>query len=147
MLRCLRRVAARLCDSGALGPIVKLGTLIHLSHLNHFFSPFFLFYFLFLNFLLSFNSSVFTLNVRSPYKHILFTTFEHLVLMLSCYSSIIVLYSCQEKIHISFFEACFQILYFHGCVCIYVTYMNKLAFKPSLACGLGFQDLQSLYKC
>ena len=36
----------------------------------------------------------------------------------------------QEKIHIGFFEACFLILYFHACVCIYVTYMNKLVFKP-----------------
>ena len=33
----------------------------------------------------------------------------------------------QEKIHISFFEACLLILYFHAC--IYVTYMNKLVFK------------------
>ena len=36
----------------------------------------------------------------------------------------------KEKIHISFFEACFLILYFHACVCIYVAYMNKLVFKP-----------------
>ena len=38
----------------------------------------------------------------------------------------------QEKIHISFFEACFLILYFHVYVCIYVTYMNKLVFKPKV---------------
>ena len=36
----------------------------------------------------------------------------------------------QEKIHISFFEACFVI----ACVCIYVAYMNKLVFKTK---GLG----------
>ena len=40
--------------------------------------------------------------------------------------------TCQEKIHISFFGACFLILYFHACVCIYVAYMNKLVFKPNL---------------
>ena len=38
----------------------------------------------------------------------------------------------HEKIYISFFEACFLILYFHACVCIYVTYMNKLVFKPTV---------------
>ena len=41
------------------------------------------------------------------------------------------LYEMEEKIHISFFEACFLILYFHACVCIYVTYMKKLEFKPN----------------
>ena len=39
----------------------------------------------------------------------------------------------MEKIHISFFEACFLILYFHACVCIYVTYMSKLVFNPKVA--------------
>ena len=61
--------------------------------------------------------------------------------MLSSYSSIIVLYLCQEKIHISFFGACFLILYFHACVCIhvYVTYMNNLVFKLRNLRALSFK--------
>ena len=36
----------------------------------------------------------------------------------------------QKKIQLSFFEACFLIFYFLACVCIYVTYMIKVVFKP-----------------
>ena len=40
----------------------------------------------------------------------------------------------EENIHISFFEACFLILYFHACACIYETYVNELVFKPMTKC-------------
>ena len=55
--KCTQTMAltARLCDS-ALWQIVKLGMLIHSSHLNHLFH-FLFFSFLFLNFLLSSYSS------------------------------------------------------------------------------------------
>ena len=45
------------------------------------------------------------------------------------------------KIHISFFEACFQILYVHACTCIYVNDMNKVVFKPCVPISLGIGAL------
>ena len=35
------------------------------------------------------------------------------------------------KIHISFFEACFLILYFHAHACLYGTYMKEILFKST----------------
>ena len=79
--------------------------------------PFTIFYILFSY------SSGFILNLKSSYFNTFFSLrFEKLVLMLTSYSSIIVLFSWQ-KIQISLL-----ILYFHSCVCIF--YMNKLVFKP-----------------
>ena len=45
-------------------------------------------------------------------------------------SDILIKFPIARKDSLSFFEACFLILYFHACACIYGTYMNKLVFKP-----------------